>query len=84
MRFIIFASLIFLQICSLSGQDSLKEINLNKGKYEVGFQHYTVIDSTRTYQIHNEHNNQFILRPISISIWYPAEIKNSNTVILSN
>ena len=61
------------------GQTSLKEINLNSGEYKVGFKHYTMQDSTRTYRIHNEHNNQFILRPIPISIWYPAEIKNGNS-----
>ena len=61
------------------GQTSLKEINLNKGKYKVGFKHYTATDSTRIYQIKNDFNNQSINRPIPISIWYPATIKNSNT-----
>jgi len=61
------------------GQTSLKEINLNNGKYKVGFKHYTIIDSTRTYQIKNDFNNQFINRPISISIWYPATTEKNTS-----
>ncbi len=61
------------------GQTSLKEINLNSGKHKVGFKHYTAIDSTRIYRIHNEFNNQFVNRPIPISIWYPATIENNNS-----
>ena len=77
MRLTILVSFIFFQVYPIYGQTSLKEINLIAGEYEVGFKHYTIKDSTRTYQIHNEHNNQFISRPIPI--WYPAEIKNSNS-----
>ncbi len=79
MRIIILVTLVLFQVCFVKGQTSLKEINLNSGKYKVGFKHYTAIDSTRTYQIKNEFNNQFINRPIPISIWYPAKIKNSNS-----
>ncbi|WP_298903822.1 prolyl oligopeptidase family serine peptidase [uncultured Psychroserpens sp.] len=61
------------------GQTSLKEISLNSGKHKVGFKHYTIIDSTRTYQIKNNFDNQFINRPIPISIWYPATLKNNNS-----
>lgn len=76
-RFTIIVSFIFFHSYSLYGQTSLKDINLKTGKYKVGFQHYTVIDSTRTYQIKNAFNNQFINRPIPISIWYPAEVNKS-------
>lgn len=65
------------------GQTSLKEIDLKAGKYKVGFKHYTLNDSTRTYRIHNEFNNQVIARPIPISIWYPAKIDDSNPQQLS-
>ncbi|WKN32119.1 prolyl oligopeptidase family serine peptidase [Porifericola rhodea] len=61
------------------GQTSLKEIGLKVGKYKVGFKHYTINDSTRTYRIHNEFNNQLIERPIPISIWYPAKIEDSSS-----
>ncbi|WP_029038006.1 prolyl oligopeptidase family serine peptidase [Salinimicrobium xinjiangense] len=61
------------------GQTSLKEINLKSGKFKVGFKHYTAIDSTRTYQIKNDFNNQFINRPIPISIWYPATIEKEDS-----
>ncbi len=73
------AAFMLIQGYSIHGQTSLKEINLNNGKYSVGFQHYTIIDSTRTYQIKNEFNNQFIYRPIPISIWYPTKINDENS-----
>lgn len=77
MRKIILVTIILLQVCSMKGQTSLKEIGLKAGKYEVGFKHYTVNDSTRTYRIHNEFNNRLIKRPIPISIWYPTTKTNN-------
>lgn len=79
MRITILLALVFLQVWSLKGQTSLKEINLKNGAYKVGYKHYTMIDSTRLYRIAQDFNNQFISRPIPISIWYPAEIKNGNS-----
>lgn len=79
MRLTILATIILFQVWTLKGQTSLEEINVNNGKYTVGFRHYTVTDSTRTYRIHNEFNNQIIYRPIPISIWYPATIGNNNS-----
>jgi dienelactone hydrolase len=74
MRLTILITFIVLNTISY-GQTSLKEINLNSGKYKVGFKHYVAIDSSRAYRIHNDFNNQFINRPIPISIWYPAKIE---------
>jgi len=79
MRITVLVIFILFQIYPVYGQTSLKEINLNKGEYNVGFQHHTVIDSTRTYQIKNDFNNHLIYRPIPISIWYPAKIENKNS-----
>ncbi|WP_234387159.1 prolyl oligopeptidase family serine peptidase [Aquimarina sp. Aq78] len=86
MRLTILVACIIFQVSLIYAQTSLKEINLENGKYNVGFQHYTSIDSTRTYQIKNEFNNQLIYRPIPISIWYPAKIdtKNSKQLIVLN
>jgi len=78
MRLTILITSIFLTLTSY-GQTSLNKISLAFGKHKVGFKHYTAIDSTRTYQIKNDFSNQFINRPIPISIWYPAKIKNSST-----
>ena len=75
MRTKVFVVILLFQICSVNGQTSLKEIKLSAGEYKVGYKHYTIIDSTRTYQIHNEFNNQRINRPIPVSIWYPATIE---------
>ena len=77
MRKIVLMTLVLFNVSIALGQTSLKEINLKNGNYAVGFKHYTAIDSTRNYRIHNEFNNQFINRPIPISIWYPAI--NTNT-----
>ena len=79
MRTIIIAILVLFQVCFVKGQTSLKEINLKNGAYNVGFKHYTTIDSTRLYRIENDFNNQLISRPIPISIWYPTIIKNSTS-----
>ena len=79
MRLTILATIFLFQLWAVKGQTSLKEINLNNGKYTVGFRHYTEIDSTRTYCVHNEFNNQVINRPIPISIWYPATIEKNNS-----
>ena len=78
MRTTILITLVLFQVCSVKGQTSLKEINLIAGGYNVGFKHYTKIDSTRIYRIENNFDNQLVHRPIPISIWYPAEIENSN------
>lgn len=75
--------LLFLQLFTVNGQTSLKEIKLKNGGYTVGFKHYTTIDSTRLYRIEQDFNNQLIYRPIPISIWYPAEIKSSNSALLT-
>lgn len=79
MKITILISLVLFQVWPVKAQTSLKEINLKNGAYNVGFKHYTMIDSTRLYRIENDFNNQLISRPIPISIWYPAEIKNSNS-----
>ena len=76
MRFFLFAVLVFFQAYILNGQTSLEEIGLNPGSYTVGFKHYTAIDSTRTYQIKNDFNNQYRYRPIPISMWYPAKLED--------
>lgn len=78
MRIVTLWALVLFQLGVLFGQTSLEKINLNPGKYAIGFKHYTTVDSTRTYQIKNEFNNQFIYRPIPVSIWYPADLKKEN------
>lgn len=77
MRAAVFIVFIVFQLGAINGQTSLKKIGLTNGDYKVGFKHYTVIDSTRTYQIKNDFNNKFIYRSIPISIWYPATIHNN-------
>ncbi|WP_108246139.1 prolyl oligopeptidase family serine peptidase [Muricauda brasiliensis] len=73
MRLTILLFLIFLQTTSIVSQTSLKEIDLNNGKFKVGFQYYTTYDSTRTYSRIYDYTNKKIERPIPVSIWYPTE-----------
>ncbi|MGS2739165.1 dienelactone hydrolase family protein [Sinomicrobium sp. M5D2P17] len=69
----ILAILIIFQVSLVFGQTSLNEIDLNNGKYKVGFQHYTTADSTRTYSRIFDYTNKKVARPIPVSIWYPSE-----------
>jgi len=66
------------QTSIINGQTSLNDIDLNNGKYKVGFRHYTTSDSTRTYSRTYDYSNQKIARPIPVSIWYPSEQKVGN------
>lgn len=54
------------------GQVSLNKLSLDNGKYSVGFQHYIVVDSTRTYKRMFDWNHKVIPRQIPVSIWYPS------------
>ncbi len=72
MRLTILITAILLTTIS-SGQTSLNEIDLNFGNYSVGFKHYTISDSTRTYSRIYDYNNQKIPRPIPTSIWFPSQ-----------
>ena len=72
MKFRLTIILVFLGFQLSFGQTSLEQINLKKGKYAVGFTHYLTSDSTRTYQRIFDWNNDFISRPIRVSVWFPA------------
>ncbi|MGB5666154.1 MAG: hypothetical protein WBM53_04840, partial [Maribacter sp.] len=65
--------LVLFQASIINGQTSLNEIDLNNGKYKVGFRRYTTFDSTRTYSRIYDYSNKKVTRPISVSIWYPSE-----------
>ncbi|WP_031425405.1 prolyl oligopeptidase family serine peptidase [Flavimarina sp. Hel_I_48] len=62
-----------LRITTSYGQTSLKKINLDLGNYSVGFKHYVVFDSTRTYSRIYDYKNQKIPRPIPTSMWFPSQ-----------
>ncbi len=73
MRWTILQILMLCQVSMAIAQTSLDKINLENGKYSVGFCHYTTLDSTRTYSRAMDFTNKKVARPISISLWYPAE-----------
>lgn len=64
--------LIIFPVSIIIGQTSLKELSLNNGNQKVGFRYYVTSDNSRTYKRIYDWNNQFISRPIAVSIWYPA------------
>lgn len=71
-------SLLLLTICIAYNsftfsQTSLQAMDLDYGPYPVGYRYEERIDSSRTYQLKNAHNNQYHFRPIPMSIWYPAQ-----------
>ena len=72
MRLLLLLTIMLFPVKLIKGQTSIKEINLDYGKYVVGFQHYTISDSTRTYSKTYDYTNQKIARPIPVSIWYPS------------
>lgn len=73
MRWTILQILMLCQVSLGMTQTSLDKISLENGKYSVGFRHYTTLDSTRTYSRAMDFTNKKMARPISISLWYPAE-----------
>ena len=55
-------------------QTSLKEIDLEKGPYPVGFRNYITSDSTRTYKRIYNWDHKSMPRPLSVSLWYPSQM----------
>jgi dienelactone hydrolase len=78
MRLRLLQILILFQVNLIVSQTSLGEINLENGKYKVGFRHYPTLDSSRTYHRAMDYTNKKMARPISISLWYPAEQNAKN------
>lgn len=58
MRSLIALFLLLFQVHTIHGQTSLNKIDLDKGRYEVGFRHYSSTDSTRTYSRIYDYTNQ--------------------------
>ncbi len=78
MRLTILLVLTLFQANLIIAQTSLEEIDLQLGKYHVGFKHYTTSDVTRTYSRAYDYTNKEIDRPVPVSIWYPSEQNSSN------
>ncbi len=54
-------------------QEPRENLELTQGKFKVGFRNYNKDDNTRSYKRLYDWDNKVLARPISISIWYPAE-----------
>ena len=73
MRLTILQILILFQANFIAAQTSLGEIDLENGKYKVGFRHHTTTDSTRSYSRIFDYTTKKVARPIPVSLWYPSE-----------
>lgn len=71
MKRTILTILLISSVFYCSAQVSLNAINLENGKYAVGFKHYLTVDSSRTYKRLFDWNDDNIPRPLPVSIWYP-------------
>lgn len=80
LRLLVITTFFLFSICHC--QTSLKQINLDNGKYGVGFKHYQAVDSTRTYSQIYDWNKKYISRPIPVSLWYPAAGKSIDSQVM--
>ncbi len=62
-----------------SAQVSIEQLELNYGNFKVGFVHYKTFDSARTYNRIYDWTDEYIPRPIPVSIWYPSDENVPNT-----
>lgn len=69
---LIIAFLLLTNCCF--AQTSLSEMSSEYGNYTVGFKHYVLADSSRTYVRMGDWNGKSIARPINVSVWYPGTI----------
>jgi hypothetical protein len=53
-------------------------LDLKHGKFKVGFKKYSTEDNTRSYKRLYDWDNKVLARPISISLWFPADIISVN------
>lgn len=67
----LFLSAILLCSYLLFAQDNIWD-KLDKGNYNVGFKVLSLYDSTRTI------NDGKSIRPVQVSIWYPAQVLNNS------
>lgn len=86
MKLKVLTIIFFSNIVFCFGQVSLEQLSLENGKYNVGFQHYLAVDSTRTYKRIFDWNNKTILRQIPVSIWYPSadDLSKKTPLTVSN
>ena len=67
--------ILLVNVLPLAGlsQLSYQNIGLEKGAFDVGYQHLTLHDSSRTYKRNGDWTKEHTARPIPLSIWYPGE-----------
>lgn len=85
MKVVFFLILSIAQISFCSAQVSIAKLELIHGSYTTGFIHYTTFDSSRTYKRIYDWTNEYIPRPIPISIWYPSDenVLNIESILVS-
>lgn len=66
---VLIVNVVFL--ATAQGQDA--NLELKHGELKVGFRNYVKDDNTRTYTRLYDWDQKVLARPISISLWYPAD-----------
>ncbi|HYC84048.1 MAG TPA: alpha/beta hydrolase [Chryseosolibacter sp.] len=78
----ILATILMINLSTLAAaQRSSGSLDLAHGHFRVGFKKYTKDDNTRSYQRLYDWDNKVLARPISISLWYPAEKVSENSIL---
>lgn len=80
MKFIL-GLLIWLVGNAAIAQKATLYLNLEKGRYEVGYRTMIKLDYSRTYNLNfpnDTSSRTFDPRPVIINIWYPAKITNGD------
>lgn len=72
MKVIVFVAAFLVTTVTCWSQVSLKHIGLKHGDFQVGFRHYTIYDSSRSYSRIYDWTNEVFARPLPVSIWYPS------------
>jgi Dienelactone hydrolase and related enzymes len=70
--------IIHLAILAMA-QKPTEDLDSTTGEYVVGFRNYEKEDPTRSYKRLYDWDNRITVRPISISLWFPAEMMSAKS-----
>ncbi len=74
------ATVLIIHLAMLAmAQKPTEGLGLTAEKFRVGFRNYNKEDNTRSYKRLYDWDNKVLARPISISLWFPAEIISANS-----
>ena len=75
MKYIVVFYFITLPFASVFSQDVKNELNINFGRFNVGYRDTIIYDSSETFS----YNNYLGIKPYFLHIWYPSSAKKKNS-----